>query len=197
MIDLPELVAELFGITRRNVLTSMSKLNGGRMLLIIDFDKVISEVIISSQETVVATDITTDHKGKAVFYVDDSKLAHTQIDQILDGIRSHAANNGDEAWEKLLALAQDVNNSGQPLRNTLHANITDVEMHNLDGYVLSGKIKSDPRFDGVPVLMHSSLSASENERLGMKAGVDSYVPKLRPKEFYHASVLLGPQLAAR
>jgi two-component system chemotaxis response regulator CheV len=44
----------------------------------------------------------------------------------------------------------------------------------LSGYVLTGKIKADPRFDGVPVLMHSSLSASENERLAMKVGADAY-----------------------
>jgi DNA-binding NarL/FixJ family response regulator len=36
--------------------------------------------------------------------------------------------------------------------------LTDVEMPEMDGYILTKKIKTDPRFAGVPVIMHSSLS---------------------------------------
>jgi len=61
--------------------------------------------------------------------------------------------------------------------------------------VLTGKIKADPRFNGIPVMMHSSLSATENKRLGMKVGVDAYMPKLRPQEFSETlNGLLNPGL---
>ena len=39
------------------------------------------------------------------------------------------------------------------------------------------------RLKDIPIMMHSSLSATENKRLGMKVGVDAYLPKLKPKEF--------------
>jgi len=55
--------------------------------------------------------------------------------------------------------------------------LTDVEMPEMDGYILTKNIKSDPRFTGIPVLMHSSLSSMSNQQLGRSVGVDEYVPK--------------------
>ena len=185
MQEPPEMVIELSGQNRGNVLTAMSKLDDGRMLLIIDVEQVISEVLGSSYETIEATEMPTDHQGKTVFYVDDSKVARLQIGKILDkmGLNHECAKNGDQAWTKLSAMAEEATQAGRTLSETINAVVTDVEMPVMDGYVLTAKIKADRRFDNVPVLMHSSLSASENERLGMKVGADAYVPKLRPKEF--------------
>ena len=59
--------------------------------------------------------------------------------------------------------------------------LTDVEMPELDGYMLTKRIKSDPRFQGVPVIMHSSLSGVSNRQLGRSVGVDEYVSKFEPK----------------
>lgn len=50
----------------------------------------------------------------------------------------------------------------------------------MDGYVLTKNVKSDPRFAGIPVLMHSSLSSDANKQLGFSVGVDEYVPKFEP-----------------
>jgi len=60
--------------------------------------------------------------------------------------------------------------------------LTDIEMPEMDGYMLTRRIKADPRFRKVPVLMHSSLSSSSNERLGLSVGVDRYVPKFEPRK---------------
>ncbi|RMC90620.1 chemotaxis protein CheV, partial [Aquitalea palustris] len=43
-------------------------------------------------------------------------------------------------------------------------------------------IKSDPRFAGIPVLMHSSLSGSSNQKLGQSVGVDEYVSKFEAQK---------------
>jgi two-component system chemotaxis response regulator CheV len=59
--------------------------------------------------------------------------------------------------------------------------LTDVEMPEMDGYILTKKIKSDPRFIGIPVIMHSSLSGMSNQQLGRSVGVDEYVPKFEPQ----------------
>jgi two-component system chemotaxis response regulator CheV len=47
----------------------------------------------------------------------------------------------------------------------------------MDGYVLTKNIKSDKRFDGIPVVMHSSLSSEANRSMGRSVGVDAYVAK--------------------
>jgi two-component system chemotaxis response regulator CheV len=80
-------------------------------------------------------------------------------------------------------MADAAEENGEPLINIIQAIITDVEMPVMDGYVLTEKIKKDKRFKDIPILMHSSLSAEENIRLGMKVGVDAYISKMRPKEF--------------
>ncbi len=63
----------------------------------------------------------------------------------------------------------------------LHVILTDVEMPEMDGYMLTRKIKEDKRFAGIPVLMHSSLSGSSNQQLGKTVGVDEYISKFEPK----------------
>ena len=50
-------------------------------------------------------------------------------------------------------------------------------MPEMDGYILTKNIKTDPAFAGIPVLMHSSLSSSSNQQLGKSVGVDEYVSK--------------------
>jgi two-component system chemotaxis response regulator CheV len=50
-------------------------------------------------------------------------------------------------------------------------------MPEMDGYVLTKCIKGDSRFDGIPVVMHSSLSSEANRAMGQAVGVDAYVAK--------------------
>ena len=69
-----------------------------------------------------------------------------------------------------------------PLKQMVQVILTDVEMPEMDGYMLTRKIKADKRFTGIPVVMHSSLSSSANQQLGKAVGVDEYVPKFEPNK---------------
>jgi two-component system chemotaxis response regulator CheV len=66
---------------------------------------------------------------------------------------------------------------GTQVRDEVNLILADAEMPEMDGYVLTKNIKSDPRFDGIPVLMHSSLSSEANRAMGKSVGVDAYVAK--------------------
>lgn len=66
---------------------------------------------------------------------------------------------------------------GQNVRQDVRLILVDAEMPEMDGYVLTKNIKSDPRFEGVPVVMHSSLSSEANRAMGKSVGVDAYVAK--------------------
>jgi len=81
-----------------------------------------------------------------------------------------------------------------PVHRLVTAVLTDVEMPEMDGYVLTRRIKNDPRFRGIPVIMHSSLSAEANQHLGQAVGADVYVPKFHPAELAAA---LRPVLASQ
>jgi two-component system chemotaxis response regulator CheV len=64
--------------------------------------------------------------------------------------------------------------------------LTDVEKPEMDGYMLAKRIKSDPRFKGLPVIMHSSLSGESNQQLGASVGIDEYVSKFEPAKLASA-----------
>jgi two-component system chemotaxis response regulator CheV len=74
-------------------------------------------------------------------------------------------------------LADVSQNSGASLHDQIQVILVDAEMPVMDGYVLTQHIKADRRFDGIPVVMHSSLSSAANKSMGKRVGVDHYVPK--------------------
>lgn len=177
--------SELVSDTHDNMLTAMSKLEDDRILLLIDVEKIIAEVLSNNNDLDVDTVKRDDCDSKYVFFADDSGVARMQVARLLDNmnINHKCAKNGRDAWAALNLAAEEAESNNQPLSETLQAIITDVEMPYMDGYVLTTKIKEDRRFSGIPVMMHSSLSAAENKKMGMKVGADAYVAKLVVKEF--------------
>jgi two-component system chemotaxis response regulator CheV len=114
-----------------------------------------------------------------VFFADDSMVARKEIGHVLDklGVKYHQATNGAEAWVRLQAMAQRAAQDGVPLHEQLDVILLDAEMPEMDGYVLTRHLRSDHRFAGVPVVMHSSLSSEANRAMGSHVGVDAYVAK--------------------
>ena len=81
------------------------------------------------------------------------------------------------AWTRLQAIAAHATQMGRPVRDEIRVIMVDAEMPEMDGYVLTKHIKADPRFLGIPVVMHSSLSSEANRAMGQAVGVDAYVAK--------------------
>jgi two-component system, chemotaxis family, chemotaxis protein CheV len=122
--------------------------------------------------------------NRTVFFVDDSPVARKQISRTLDAMEVHyiSAVNGNKAWEELRRIADSADASHVPVSDMIQLILTDVEMPEMDGYMLTRKIKEDARFANIPVLMHSSLSSLSNQQLGKAVGVDEYVPKFEPQK---------------
>ena len=114
-----------------------------------------------------------------VFFVDDSAVARRKIAEVLDklGVQHKHAVNGLEAWTRLEGMASHAQQTGRDLKQELDLILADAEMPEMDGYVLTRNIKNDARFDGIPVVMHSSLSSQANRAMGKRVGVDGYIAK--------------------
>ena len=78
---------------------------------------------------------------------------------------------------RLQAIAAHAGQTGKGVRDEIRLILVDAEMPEMDGYVLTKNIKSDLRFTGIPVVMHSSLSSQANHAMGKAVGVDAYVAK--------------------
>ncbi len=182
----PSMMANRLG----GLITAVTELNDKRIVMLLDVEKVLVETAGSQDDPSLFEGIERLEESATVFFADDSSVARRQIESTLErlGANYYSAKNGEEAWEKLQEIAARAEATNTPLSEMLQAIITDVEMPGMDGYVLTKYIKSDSRFKGIPVLMHSSLSADANMLLGSKVGADAYIPKFDPIELSNALI---------
>ena len=176
----PPMLASRMG----GLITAVTELDDKRIVMILDVERVLAETAAFGNDIDEFNEIDSINKDVHVLFADDSSMARKQIEQTLEklDVKFIGARNGQEAWEKLEEIAMRAEASNVPVFEMLQAIITDVEMPEMDGYVLTRKIKKDSRFNGIPVLMHSSLSADANISMGKNVGADIYVAKFSPKE---------------
>ncbi len=166
--------------TGQAMITAVTELDDGKLVSILDVEQILASVVGEVRMPEIPQANLTPEQF--VFFVDDSVVARKEITGVLDKMRVkyHQATNGREAWEKLQAFAGRIWKEGDSLHDTLKLILVDAEMPEMDGYVLTRHIKSDPRFSGIPVVMHSSLSSNANRAMGSNVGVDAYVAKFEP-----------------
>ena len=189
----PEMLTANLG----GLVTAVTELKDGLLVMMLDVERILSETAKYDDDIAFAAIEPIGKEGIVIIYADDSSVARGQIEKTLNvlGIRGIAAINGRQAWNELLRIASYAEASDRPVKDFVQLVLTDVEMPEMDGYILTKNIKSDPRFVGVPVVMHSSLSSMSNEQLGRSVGVDEYCPKFEPQRLAEAlSRLLQPAL---
>jgi two-component system, chemotaxis family, chemotaxis protein CheV len=181
----PELIA---GKTAALV-TAVTELADGRLVMMLDVEQVLAATSPVDYEGLYEAIDTKVPPGRTVLFADDSAVARKQIARTLDAlnVRHVCTSNGVHAWNTLSEIAATAAGSGRTVRDMVQLVLTDVEMPEMDGYMLAKRIKADPRFEGVPVIMHSSLSGASNHQLGKSVGVDEYVSKFEPAKL--ASVI--------
>ncbi len=175
----PEMLMSNMG----GLVTAVTELADHRLVMMLDVEKVLSETTNIDDEYLFKDIKPVEAANSTVFFADDSSVARNQIQRTLEAMQVPyvASVNGRQAWEELDRIASYAVARGRSVRDTVALVLTDVEMPEMDGYILTKLIKSDPRFVGVPVIMHSSLSGMSNQHLGLSVGVDEYVAKFEPQ----------------
>lgn len=188
----PEMLTARLG----GLVTAITELQDGRLVMLLDVERVLSETTHFDDELIFRDIKPIGRNDALVVFADDSSVARKQVQTTLErlGVNYVSAINGRQAWVELDKLAHYASSLGRPVCEVVSLVLTDIEMPETDGYMLTKQIKSDPRFAGVPVLMHSSLSGKTNQQLGRSVGVDEYVSKFEPQQLA-ASItrLLQPQ----
>ena len=175
----PEMLTAKMG----GLVTAITELPGNRLVMMLDVEKVLSETSRYDEEFLYKGIEPLDEDNRMVVFADDSSVARSQIErtlQMLD-VPYRGAINGKRAWHELEKIAGQAQAMDKKVSDLVSVVLTDVEMPEMDGYILTRNIKSDHRFSGVPVVMHSSLSGDSNQQLGQSVGVDEYVPKFEPQ----------------
>lgn len=184
---------EMLNAQLGGLVVAVTELPDKRLVMMMDVEKVLSDTGNFGTDEVLFKHIKPiSQSNRTVFYVDDSPVARKQIARTLDAMGVHyiAAVNGNKAWEELKRLAESADIAHIPVSDLIQVILTDVEMPEMDGYMLTRKIKEDQRFANIPVLMHSSLSSLSNQQLGKAVGVDEYVPKFEPQKLSQTLIRL-------
>ncbi len=163
--------------THNSLINAITESPTGELISIVD----VEQILASAFGEDVVGNIAKVERGheKCVFFIDDSSVARKTIAELLDkmGVKHLRANNGREALERLRGLADGAAHTKASLHDQIQVILVDAEMPEMDGYVLTQNLKSDRRFDGIPIVMHSSLSSQANRSMGSRVGVDYYVAK--------------------
>jgi two-component system, chemotaxis family, chemotaxis protein CheV len=165
------------------LVTAVTELEDHRLVMMMDVEKVLSETTGIDNDLMFRTVLPIDRPDCTVFFCDDSSVARKQVQRTLDTmqLKGVSAVNGRRMWEEMEKVANYAHSIGKPASAFISLVLTDIEMPEMDGYILTKKIKADPRFNGIPIIMHSSLSGMSNQKLGISVGVDEYVPKFEPQ----------------
>jgi two-component system chemotaxis response regulator CheV len=165
------------------LITAVTELADGALVMMLDVEQLLAAFTnVDEDPTLDAIDASAVPANRTVLFADDSSIARRQIVKTLGamGVKHIATQNGAQAWAELNHIADQARAAGRDVRDKIQLVLTDVEMPEMDGYMLAKRVKADPRFKGVPVIMHSSLSGHSNQQLGSSVGVDAYVSKFEP-----------------
>jgi two-component system chemotaxis response regulator CheV len=155
---------------------------------VLDVEQILKNVLPSTTEEINREAVGPELQlppGTQLLVADDSAVARSVIELGLKamGISYIMTKTGKEAWDRINEIAADARKEGKSVRDKIALVLTDLEMPEMDGFTLTRNIKSDARFDGIPVVIHSSLTGATNENHVKSVGADAYVAKFNPREF--------------
>ncbi len=184
------------GAGRSTYLTAITQVDD-QIVEILDVERVLADII--PYDTTVSDEVLDkevisqaqpyDFK---VLLVDDSETALSQARDTIKqlGIKIYSAKNGREGLRIIKQWqAEDPNFQKHVLMV-----VTDAEMPEMDGYMLTHQIRQDPKLADLFVALHTSLSGSFNKAMVEKVGCDAFLSKFQPDEL---AVLVQERLKAR
>jgi DNA-binding NarL/FixJ family response regulator len=104
--------------------------------------------------------------GPQIVLVDDEPGLRDAIQAYLEesDFTVHTATNGAEGWELVQKVLPDLV-------------ISDIMMPQVDGYQFLKTLRSDERFQGLPVVFLTARGMTSDRIQGYDAGCDAYLPK--------------------
>jgi len=137
----------------------------GSILLVLDVSNLHERSAAIFETTSRVVDKPAD-RALSVVVVDDALMVRELQRSILErgGYSVRTASDGAEALAMLAEQPADLV-------------VTDLEMPNMDGFVLTRSIRAHPRLANIPVLIVTSRASAEDHQRGLEAGADGYIVK--------------------
>jgi two-component system chemotaxis sensor kinase CheA len=169
LTDEQEVVPKPLGAPLKRVrnVSALAMLGSGEICPVLNpGDLLRSAQHISAPRTSESPEHRAEARRPAVLLAEDSVLIRAMEKRILEDAHYEvvAAVDGLDAFNLLGS-------------RSFAAVVSDIMMPNLDGLALTARIRAEPHYRDLPVILVTSLASEEDKRRGLEAGANAYIPK--------------------
>lgn len=161
----------------------------GNLIMILDFERIIATInpelsmekydVTQDRRVVLSDRMMAKRDAKTVLVVDDSAFIRKLIENTLSTAGYHVitAKDGGDALDMLSDIEQHALAEKQPVSAYVNAIVTDVEMPRMDGMHLLKRLRENPMFEQMPIVMFSSIMSEDNRAKALQLGANDTITK--------------------
>jgi len=162
------------------VVMNDTRLEDGSLCLILDYEKLLADVIPQAMVNVEADaatllELTIPEKLEkgTVLIAEDSKTAQRHLIQIF-----HNANIDMKLFDNGKKLVDYISDLGEDA-DKIPAIITDIEMPEMSGFTVIKTLRDNPLTKKIPIIVNSSMTGDNNKREAEVLGADGFIDKTK------------------
>jgi len=162
------------------VVMNDTKLEDGSLCLILDYEKLLADVIPQAMVDIEADTanllemtIPDQLKYGTVLVAEDSKTAQRHLIQIFQNanLDMKLFDNGQKLVDYLFSLGESA--------KAIPAIITDIEMPEMSGFTVIKTLKSNINTKDIPIIVNSSMTGENNKREAEVLGAEGFIDKTK------------------
>ena len=162
------------------VVINDTRLEDGSLCLILDYEKLLADVIPQAMVDVELDSLELDKstippklKNGTVLIAEDSKTAQRALINIFKNanIKMQMFDNGKKLVDYIASLGENA--------SEIPAIITDIEMPEMSGFTVIKTLKANPLSKDIPIIVNSSMTGENNKREAETLGADGFIDKTK------------------
>jgi len=162
------------------VVINDTRLEDGSLCLILDYEKLLADVIPQAMVDVELDGLELDRstipsklKNGTVLIAEDSKTAQRALINIFKNakINMKMFDNGKKLVDYVTSLGENT--------AVIPAIITDIEMPEMSGFTVIKTLKANPLSKDIPIIVNSSMTGENNKREAESLGADAFIDKTK------------------
>lgn len=162
------------------VVMNDTRLEDGSLCLILDYEKLLSQVIphamvdvIKDTDAIKNIEIPLKLKNGTVLIAEDSKTAQRSLIQIFENanIDMKLFDNGKKLVDYIISLGEHAKD--------IPVVITDIEMPEMSGFTVIKLLRNDPNSKDIPIIVNSSMTGENNKRESEVLGASGFIDKTK------------------
>jgi len=162
------------------VVMNDTRLEDGSLCLILDYEKLLADVIPQAMVDVELDSLELDRasipdklKNGTVLIAEDSKTAQRALINIFKNanIKMQIFDNGKKLVDHVASLGENA--------SLIPAIVTDIEMPEMSGFTVIKHLKTNPFSKEIPIIVNSSMTGENNKREAETLGADGFIDKTK------------------